>query len=191
MLFDAPETISIDDFFKGYLLKRVQNIIKTTDLSWLANKEFTTNYVVEGDKYGIKVSNGENVQIVAGGFPGAMVSISMTKKFWRDMATGKLETGLEGYMVPGGEAEDKDRFGSLQNLKGCLKVDIDNDGDMETVMIVLNNTNPDKPDAEITVKLEDWLELRRKNTDGPTLVMQGKMQFDGDLTFLLAAQEML
>jgi putative sterol carrier protein len=189
MAFNAPENVTVEEFFKDYLYKKMEEVKKSADLSWLAGKEFTANYDVDGQKYGMRIKNGTDLEVADGGIDRAMLEISMSEKFWRDMATGKIESGMDSYILPGGSDSDKERYDALLDIKGTLKVNLEIGDEVENIAMVFNGES--QPEAIITLALGDFVSITSGETDGPTLVMNGKLNFDGDLTFLLSAQSML
>jgi putative sterol carrier protein len=189
MAFDAPENVTVEGFFKEYLLNKLTEIRETADLSWLAGKEFTANYKVNGLRYGMSIKNGTDLEVVDGGIDQAMLEISMSEKFWRDMATGKIESGMDSYILPGGSDADKDRYNALQDIRGTLKIKMEVGSEVEEISMVLNGDS--QPEAIITIALEDFVSINKGETDGPSMVMNGKLKIDGDIAFLLSVQEML
>jgi putative sterol carrier protein len=189
MAFDAAENVTVEGFFKEYLLNKLTEIRETADLSWLAGKEFTANYKVNGLRYGMSIKNGTDLEVVDGGIDQAMLEISMSEKFWRDMATGKIESGMDSYILPGGSDADKDRYNALQDIRGTLKIKMEVGSEVEEISMVLNGDS--QPEAIITIALEDFVSINKGETDGPSMVMNGKLKIDGDIAFLLSVQEML
>jgi putative sterol carrier protein len=189
MAFDAPENVTVEKFFKEYLLNKLMEVRETADLSWLAGKEFTANYEVNGSRYGMSIKDGTDLEVVDGGIDQAMLEIKMSESFWRDMATGKIESGMDSYILPGGSDADKDRYNALQDIKGTLKINMEIDDEIEEISMVLNGNS--QPEAIITIALEDFVSINKGETDGPSMVMNGKLKIDGDIAFLLSVQEML
>jgi len=189
MAFDAPENVTVEEFFKEYLLNKLMEVRETADLSWMAGKEFTANYEVNGSRYGMSIKNGTDLEVVDGGIDQAMLEIRMSEDFWRDMATGKIESGMDSYILPGGSDADKDRYNALQGIKGTLKINMEIGSEVEEISMVLNGDS--QPEAKITIALEDFVSINKGETDGPSMVMSGKLKIDGDIAFLLSVQEML
>jgi len=189
MAFDAPENVTVEEFFKEYLLNKLMEVRETADLSWLAGKEFTANYEVNGSRYGMSIKDGTDLEVVDGGIDRAMLEIKMSENFWRDMATGKIESGMDSYILPGGSDADKDRYNALQDIKGTLKINMEVGSEVEEISMVLNGDS--QPEAIITIALEDFVSINKGETDGPSMVMNGKLKIDGDIAFLLSVQEML
>lgn len=189
MAFDAPENVTVEEFFKEYLLNKLMEVRETADLSWLAGKEFTANYEVNGSRYGMSIKDGTDLEVVDGGIDQAMLEIKMSENFWRDMATGKIESGMDSYILPGGSDADKDRYNALQDIRGTLKINMEVGSEVEEISMVLNGDS--QPEAKITIALEDFVSINKGETDGPSMVMNGKLKIDGDIAFLLSVQEML
>ncbi len=189
MAFDAPENVTIEEFFKEYLYKKMMELRESADLSWMAGKEYTANYEVNGSRYGMRIKDGTDLEVINGGIENGMLEIKMSEKFWREMATGKIESGMESYILPGGSDADRDRYNALQDIKGTLKINMEIGDELEEISMVLNGGS--QPEARITIALEDFVALNRGETDGPSLVMSGKLRIDGDISFLLAVQELL
>jgi putative sterol carrier protein len=190
MAFDAPENVTVEQFFKEYLLNKLTEIRETADLSWMAGKEFTAVYEVNGSRYGINIKDGTDLEVVEGGLGQAMLEIRMSEKFWKDMATGKIESGMDSYILPGGSDADKDRYNALQDIKGTLKINMEVSNDeVEEITMVLNGSS--QPEATITLALEDFVAINKGETDGPSLVMNGKLKIDGDISFILSVQDLL
>jgi putative sterol carrier protein len=189
MAFDAPENVTVEGFFKEYLYGKLMEVRETADLSWLAGKEFTANYEVNGSRFGMRIKDGTDLEVVDGGIGQAMLEVRMSEDFWRDMATGKIESGMDSYILPGGSSADKDRYNALQEIKGTLKINMEIGDEIEEISMVLNGEP--QPEAKITIALEDFVSINKGEADGPSLVMTGKLKIDGDISFLLSVQEML
>jgi len=86
-----------------------------------------------------------------------------------------------------GQAADLKRYNALQATKGIMKLELKmDDGNTEKLSITFNGeTSP-----EVTLKLafSDWLAMQKKEADGQALFMAGKLQFDGDMMFLMQLQ---
>jgi putative sterol carrier protein len=187
-MIEVPEDITFEDYFKDYIIKQFEDTKESTDLSWMSGKEMTYQYNVDGKKCCLKIKDGTDLDVLDGGIDKPMLEVMTSEAVWRDTVTGK-ETGMDFIMEESPNVSLEERYKSLGELKGTLKIEIETDGGVEKAVLVFNGET--EPEATITLTLSDWLDMQKGETDGQTLVMGGKLQFDGDLMFLLSAQSML
>lgn len=187
--FKVPANVSVDDFFKTYVPKQFQEALAGANLSAMAGKEFTLQFNIEGKKYAIRIKDGKALEVIPGGLAKPMLTLSLSESFWRDSITGKIPGAMDQFTDPT-QAADANRYNALQSTKGTLKVEL-NLPDGKVVPLALTFNGEAAPEVTIKLALSDWLAMQRKETDGQSLFMAGKMQFDGDITFLMQLQSLV
>ncbi len=188
-MFQAPENISVDDFFKDLVPRQFKETLEGADMSVMAGKDFTLQFDVDGKKYCLKVKDGKDLEIIEGGIEKPMLGIQISEDFWRDSVTGKIEAGMDQFTDPQ-QAADAARYAALQSTSGTLKAELTKpDGSIAKLAMVFNGAA--SPESVIKLSLSDWAAMQSKEVDGQTLVMGGKMQFSGDMMFLMALQNLM
>lgn len=187
--FKVPADVSVDDFFKTHVPKQFKDVLATANVSAMAGKEFTLQFDIEGKKYALKIKDGKALEVIPGGLDKAMLSIRLQESFWRDSITGKVPGAMDQFTDPA-QAADPGRYNLLLSTKGTLKVELSQE-DGRKVPLALTFNGEAAPEATIKLAMSDWLAMQKKQVDGQSLVLAGKMQFDGDLMFLMQLQSLL
>ena len=188
-LFKVPADISVDDFFKTYIPKQFSETVKSADMSAMAGKEFSIQFEISGQKYCLHIKDGKDLKVIAGGIDKPMLSVKLNEPDWRDTITGKTQGIIDRFTDPT-QAADPNMFSNLVGTRGTLHVELTKpDG---KVMPFSMSFNAEKePAATIKLSLENWVAMQKKETNGQNLFMAGKMQFDGDVVFLMSLNNLL
>jgi len=187
--FDVPNDIKVEDFFNNFVPEHFKKTVGAADLSFLEGKEFTMQFDVDGKKFCLRIKGDKSLELIDGGIGKPMLWFQMTEDFWRESITEQIDSGLDEFT----EAErmaDANRYNALLKTSGTLKAELDMpDGSVSRVNLVFNGGNA--PEVTVKLALEDWASMQRREVDGMNLVMGGKMQFEGDMPFLLELQQLL
>ena len=187
--FNVPANISVEDFFKVHVPKQFQDALSKVDLAFLAGKAFTLQFDIDAKKYCVKVSGNKNLEIIPGGIDHPMLTLALSEAFWRDAVTGKVAGAMDQFTNPAQMADAK-RYDLIQNTKGTLKVEMKLESG-QVVPLTIRFNAAAAPETTIKLAMSDWIAMQKKETDGQNLVMAGKMQFDGDVMFLMQLQNLL
>ena len=187
--FKVPADVSVDDFFKTHVPNQFKESLATANVSAMAGKEFTLQFNIEGKKYALRIKDGKALEVIPGGLPKAMLTLSLSESFWRDSITGKVPGAMDQFTDPS-QAADANRYNALLNTKGTLKVELKLP-DGKVVPLAMTFNGEVAPEVTIKLAMSDWLAMQRKETDGQSLFMAGKMQFDGDVSFLMQLQSLV
>jgi len=187
--FKVPADVSVDDFFKNYVPRQFQETLAAVNVSAMAGKEFTLQFNIEGKKYCLRIKDGKNLEVIPGGMKKAMLSLTIGESFWRDAITGKVPGAMDQFTDPS-QVADVHRYNLLQITKGTLKVELTkNDGQVVPMTLTFNGEAA--PEVTLKLALSDWLAMQKKETDGQSLFLAGKMQFEGDIAFLMQLQSLV
>ena len=124
--------------------------------------------------------------MVAGGVAKPILTICLSEADFRKAITGQAEGVIDRFSDPF-QIADINIFNTLLATKGRLNVELDG-GAMKFSMVF--NGEP-SPEASIKLALADWVSMQKKETNGQNLFMAGKMQFDGDVVFLMSLNNLL
>lgn len=187
--FKVPESVSVDEFFTKHVPEQFPSLIAGANMSALAGKEFKLQFEVAGKKYCLVIKDGRDLSIVAGGVSDPILGISVSEPDWRAAVTGKVEGVMDRFMNPS-QMADAGLVGAVQSIKGKLLVDLKKDDGSEMPIEMVFNGSSD-PSVRIKLAMADWVAMQNKQVDGQTLVMSGKMSFDGDMMFLMSLQQLM
>jgi len=188
-LFKVPKDVSVDDFFKSHVPKQFAEMTKSADMSAMAGKEFTVQFDVSGKKYGLRIKDGKSLNVIAGGMDKPMLGLKLNEPDWRDTVTGKTEGIIDRFTDPS-QAADPAMFSNLLSTRGTLHVELRKpDGSVMPFSMTFNGEA--QPAATIKLSLSDWVSMQKKETNGQNLFMAGKMQFEGDVVFLMSLNNLL
>jgi len=187
--FKVPANVSVDEFFKTHIPRQFQEALATANVSAMAGKEFTLQFDIEGKKYALRIKDGKALEVIPGGLDKAMLSLKLKESFWRDSITGKIPGAMDQFTDPT-QAADAGRYNALLSTKGTLKVELTKeDGQMIPLAMTFNGEAT--PEVTIKLALGDWLAMQKKQVDGQSLFLAGKMQFEGDIAFLMQLQSLI
>ena len=187
--FKVPANVSVDDFFKTYVPKQFEEVLASTNVSAMAGKDFTLQFNIEGKKYCLKIKDGKNLEVIPGGIDKAMLSLTLGESFWRDSITGKVPGAMDQFTDPS-QVADVSRYNLLQSTKGTLKLEMKLENGQVVPMTICFNGEA-SPEVTLKLAMSDWLSMQKKETDGQSLFLAGKMQFDGDISFLMQLQSLV
>jgi len=103
--------------------------------------------------------------------------------------SGKLEGVTDRFVAPG-QVADQARYNALLSTRGNLEADLKkDDGSSMPVFMVFNGET--RPAVTIGLGLSDWIYVQKGEVNGQELFMNGKMSFDGDMTFLMNLQQLI
>lgn len=187
--FNVPEDVTVKDFFLNHVPRQFNEVLAAADLSVMAGKEFTLQFNIDGQKYGLRLRDGKNLEVVEGGIEKPMVEVCLKEGDWRDSITGKIPNAMDQFTDPA-QAADLSRYEALLRTKGLLNLELKkDDGGILGATIIFNGET--SPAVTLKLLLSDWIAMQKKETDGQTLFMSGKLTFDGDMVFLLALQSLM
>ncbi len=187
--FNVPDDVSADDFFHNHVPAQFPELAAGADLSSLAGKDFNLQFDVDDNKYCLTIKGGKEVEVTKGGIDKPTLCISISESDWRDAVTGKLGEVIDRFTDPS-ELADEKIFNALQSAKGKLNVELrKNDGSVFPFIMVFGGET--SPEASIKLSLADWVAMQKGQANGPNLVMTGRMEFTGDMMFLMGLQNLM
>lgn len=189
--FKVPADIKVGDFFKNFVPKQFEETLATSnaDLSFMQGKEFTLQFNIDDNKYCILVKDGKTMSVVEGGIDKPMLTICISENFWRDSVTGKLGGSLDQFSDTK-QIGDARRYEALKSAKGTLTLDLKmDDGSVTPLKMVFNGEA--NPSTKLMLAFGDFVDMQTGKADGQALFMQGRMQFEGDMMFLMSLQQLM
>lgn len=188
-VFHVPEGIQVGDFYMNHVPRHFAEVTAGMDLSAMEGKAFTLQFNIDEESYCLKIMNGNDLDIVQGGIERPMLALSLTESDWRDAVTGKLEGLLDTFTDPA-QAADLERYNRLLATKGTMKLELKKeDGILMHISLVFNGEQ--SPEVTIKLGMSDWVAMQKKEVTGQVLFMNGKMQTQGDMMFLVSLQSLL
>lgn len=187
--FDVPQDVAVEDFFKNYVPKQFEEQTKDVDLSFMEGKEFTLQFNVDDKKFCLVVKNGKELEVVEGGIDKPMITLGLSESFWRDTVTGKLPGVTDSFTDPN-QVGDERRYNALLGTKGTVSFDLKMEDD-SVVPLEMTFNGETTPSTKLKLAFQDWLDIQKGDADGQALFMQGKMEFEGDMMFLMQLQQLM
>ena len=187
--FSVPEDIGVEDFFSKHVPQQFGEIMSQTDMSAMADKEFTLQFAVGERTYCLRITNGKDLEIVEGGIDKPILALTLNESDWRDSVTGKVEGVIDQFTDPS-QIADPLRCDKLITTKGTMALELKkDDGSSMPITMVFNGT--ETPQVSLSLALSDWVAMQKKEVNGQVLFMNGKMQTKGDLMFLMSLQSLI
>jgi putative sterol carrier protein len=187
-LMEVPEDITVDNFFQNYAVKQFEEAKSQADLSFLDGKEFSMQFDVDGKKYCLNIKDGKEMEVIEGGVDKPMLCISVNENLWRGSITGKIDSGMDQF-TDASQMADAARYNTMLSTKGTLNAELKTDDGVENFKMVFNAE--DAPSVTLKLAMSDWAAIQKKEADGQSLFMSGKMEFDGDMMFLMSLQALM
>ena len=185
----VSEDITVEDFFEKHVPRQFAEAVSGTDLSFLGDRGFTLQFRVGEKVYCVRVDAAQGMDVVSGGVEKPLLEIALSEEDWRDAVTGKIEGVLDTFTDPA-QIEDAARYERLLATKGTMHLKLTKgDGSIMPVTMAFNGEA--SPAVTITLDLPNWVAMQRKEVNGTTLFMSGKMQTQGDMMFLMSLQTLL
>ncbi|MFO8057548.1 MAG: SCP2 sterol-binding domain-containing protein [bacterium] len=187
--FNVPEDVKVEDFFENQVPAQFPELAAGADLSSLAGKEFLLQFEVDDSRYCLNIKGGKEVEVIKGGVDKPALCISLTESDWRDAVTGKLGEVIDRFTDPS-ELANENTFNALLSTKGKLNVELKKE-DGSVIPLTMTFGGESTPEASIKLSLADWVAMQKGEANGPNLVMTGKMEFTGDMMFLMGLQSLM
>lgn len=187
--FKVPEDVSVDAFFNEFVPAQFGDLIGGADLSSLKGKEVTLQFNISDKVYCLKITDGTKLEVVKGGIPNAMLTLTISEKDWRDSVTGKIEGLIDQFTDPA-QMADARRLSTLMTTKGACTMQLKK-ADGNTIPVTMTFNGEDKPGVTLNLDLPDWISMQKKETTGQALFMNGKLKFTGDMVLLMKLQTMM
>lgn len=186
------ENISVKDFFTKEVPKIFEEGIKKVATSELSGTVFHLEFNITGEagaRYCLKIKDGKELEIIEGGVPKPELLVELSEKDFRDSITGKVPGALDQFMNPE-QAASKKQMDAVKAIAGTLNLELKKpDGNLFKVKIKFNSA--DSPSCTIKMDMDDYAKMVKKEVAGPALFMEGKLGFEGDMTFLMQLQSVI
>ncbi len=185
----VPEDISVKDFFLNEVPKFFSEGVKEAKVEGMEGTEFTLQFNVTGEGGGVyclKVKNGKELEVVEGGVETPMMEVEIAEPDWRDSITGKVPGSMDAFMSPE-RAASRSQYDAVAGLKGKMINEMKKP-DGSIFKITLKFAGSDEPSVTLKSSVEDATAMMKGEVDGQALFMEGKLQFQGDMTFLMQLQ---
>ena len=183
------EIISAKDFFTKLVPTLFAEGAKKANASGLAGTEFALQFNVVGaggGNFGLKIKDGNKLEVAEGGFPKANILIELSESDWREAITGMVPGMMDQMMNPN-QVGSRDKLDSAKTLNGVFGLELTRAG-KPNYKVKMTFNGAESPVANLKMAMDDYFKMVRKEVDGPSLFMSGKMNFEGDMTFLMQLQ---
>ena len=128
------------------------------------------------------------MEVIEGGIDKPMLCIAVNENLWRGSVTGKIDSGMDQF-TDASQMADASRYNALVSTKGTMNAELKTDDGVENFTMIFNGEAT--PAVTLKLAMSDWAAIQKKEADGQTLFMSGKMEFDGDMMFLMALQSLM
>jgi len=183
------EKISVKEFFTKVVPDLFKEGIKQADTSGISGTEFSLQFNITGGAggvYSLRIKDGKNLEVIEGGLDKPNIAIELGEPEWREAITGKIP-GIMDQMLNPNQVASRDKLESAKGLSGVFQLTLSRAGKPDyNVKMIFNGAS--SPFASLKMSAEDFFKMAKKEVDGPSLFMTGKMSFEGDMAFLLQLQ---
>ena len=182
-----PKDIKVSDFFKNEVPKVFKEGLGKVNTASLQGTEFSLQFNITGaGAYCLKVKDGKDLQIVEGGVDKADIMLELSEKDFRDSISGIVPGTMDIFMNMD-QVANRDKLDQVKKVAGTLNLDLTKpDGGVFKIKMVFSGSS--QPQASLKMILDDYIKMTKKEVDGQSLFMSGKMGFEGDMMFLIQLQ---
>jgi putative sterol carrier protein len=185
---NVPSDVSVSDFFEKHVPVQFKEIVTSGHLSSLAGKEISLQYNLNDQKYCLKIKNGTELEVVKGDIDNPLLTLALSDQVFLDSVNGKLAGTFDRFTDPA-EIANPVMLRNLTETKGTLNLTLKHDGNSIPATMIFNGEA--KPVVDISLELQDWQAMQKKQATGQGLFMNGKLKFTGDMAFLMKLQTLI
>ena len=184
-----PKDIKVSDFFKNEVPKVFKEGLGKVNTASLQGTEFSLQFNIPGaggGTYCLKVKDGKDLQIIEGGIDKPVIMIELAEKDFRDSISGEV-LGTMYIFMSQEQVANRQKLDAVKGVSGTLNLELTKpDGGVFKIKMVFNGAS--QPQANLKMILDDYVKMTKKEVDGQSLFMSGKMGFEGDMMFLIQLQ---
>ena len=189
----APEDISVDEFFTKFVpdqFNQMDALLSVIDFSFLTGRDFKMQFDIEGKVYSVTFKNGKDLDVTKGSIDKPHFTLIVSEKDWRDAVTGKFNELADDFTGDPTSFIDAMRYKAFMSTNGTVNMNLKKkDGSNLPLRLIFNGE--ESPAVTVDLDMLDGLNLMNKSTTGPTLFMNGKLKFTGDMTLLMKLQTLM
>lgn len=183
---DSPDDVTVVSFDKDFTPSRFYQASEGSGLSPAKDNDIVIQYNIDGQCFYIRKKNGLVVDIVESVEDTPVIQVIIDEEHWRDVVAFKYEAVFDLFTDPLVKINSK----GLMSAKGTLKVNLKKrSGDILPITLIYNGA--DEPSASLSLDLEDWASMHKKETTGQALFVSGRLTFTGDMHFLMRLQTLI
>lgn len=182
-----PRDIKIQDFFENQVPKIFKEGLSKVNTKSLQGTEFSLQFNITGaGSYCLKVKNGKDLNIIEGGVDKPDITIELSENDFRDSIAGIVPGTMDIFMNMD-QVANRDKLEQVKKVAGTLNLELNKpDGGVFKIKMVFSGSS--QPQASLKMMLDDYVKMTKKEVDGQSLFMSGKMGFEGDMMFLIQLQ---
>lgn len=169
----------IKTYFEQELPKTFAEAVAADPPQDLEGEEYRLVYDLGGEKYGLRVTNGTNLEIVQGGLENPHIHVTMSQEAAADIAQKRVKVNN-----PVIEYNTRKRLDKIKNLKGLFQMAITkDDGGLFESSTVFNGVA--EPAVKIKAKASDYAAVMEGKLNTQMAFLTGKVKFEGSMPFLM------
>jgi long-chain acyl-CoA synthetase len=181
----VPEDVSVSEYFENLLPRLFAHTVKPDLPSDLAGTEFTLQYTIRLPDaeavYGVRVNDGQSVDVIPGGLAHPNLSVVLTETDWRDTVTGNVTLGRTPFDL----LHSRARLDRAHAIKGTLNLELTRpDGSLYRTTMRYNESQD--PSVTLMMTVANYAAMQRGELSGQAAFLNGSLKFEGDLGFLMA-----
>lgn len=145
----------------------------------LEGAEFLLVYDLDGEKYGLRVTNGTNLEVLAGGLENPQIYVTLSKEAVTDIAENRVKVNN-----PVIDYNTRKRLDKIKSLKGLFQMALTKeDGSLFESSTVFNGVS--EPAVKIKAKANDYAAVTEGKLNSQMAFLTGKVKFEGSMPFLM------
>jgi hypothetical protein len=159
-------------------------MMKENPIAGMEGTVFSLQFRLGGEKYCLKISDAQKLEVIPGGIPDPVIEFEMTEANWRLSVTKGSEMGGIQDRLFDPTIVNRKFYDLIKGTKGKLLMEIIRPG-QEVFKNTIRFNQGEHPSVVITVEKDDIFAIFRGEVDPQVAFMSGKIKAKGDVSFLI------
>lgn len=177
-----PETtVEMQEYLQSHVPAIVERFLSEKPVPRMEGTTFTAELTIEGEKslrFGIGIKDAREITVHPGGIEEPMVAVTVPEDVLRPL-TRQIS-----------QMTGRKQYDEASKAKGTLTLEMVMPGDRVLPLTVTFNGAPE-PKATLRGPAETMVKVLKGEIAGPQAFMEGKMQIEGDMMFLMSLSAMV
>ncbi len=185
---DVKDDVTVQEYFETNVPELFKEQMAGKTISGMDGTLFTVQFDVDGQVYGIKVTDAKDLEVVSGPVDDPMITVKLTEDVWRRAVTGKMAGAMDMFTDMGNMANRRS-YDNLKSARGTMNLELDAAGDPVSISVCFNGAA--SPACTFKAAVEDWGKISTGEVPGPMAFMQGKLKIEGDMPFAMSLSNIM
>lgn len=169
---------AVKEYFEQNLPKTFNDAFGSNPPADMNGEEMRLEYIVDDTTYGLKVTNGTQLEIIPGGIAEPHIQNTMDLASFNDVVAGVMP------LNPLIDYNNKKKLDKVKNFKGNFKLELAREDSSKFTSSTIFNGATD-PTVKVMAKIADYSQVLSGKLNPQMAFMTGKVKFEGSMPFLM------